>query len=437
MLKRKIYKKLLEWKNDNNHKPLLVKGARQIGKTFIISEFGKNEYENFIHIDFIKNPEYKLIFDGNLTPQKIYEQISLRVDNANLEKGKTLIFLDEIQRCPKARTAFKYLNEDRSYDFIASGSLLGIRYNYEENKEFSVPVGSETDIEMFSLDFEEFLWALGTKEETIDILEKYFVNKEKVPDDVNEKYMKYFKTYMFVGGMPEAVNTYITNQNLIEVNKKQNEILKNYQDDIMHYATNTMKQKIINCYDSMTEQLSKEYKKFQYSKVEKGGTAKKYESAINWLIDAGMLKKCINVKTIEFPIKGFEKNEDFKLYLTDIGLLTCMYGFDTQKAILTDELKSTAKGGIYENAVFTQLMQKFENLHYYKKETNSQEIEFIFEKGVEIIPIEVKSKNGKTISLNEFIKDYKPSIAYKIIDGNLGFKENKLSMPYYMIIYDL
>ena len=290
MLKRKIYKKLLEWKNDNNHKPLLVKGARQIGKTFIISEFGKNEYENFIHIDFIKNPEYKLIFDGNLTPQKIYEQISLRVDNANLEKGKTLIFLDEIQRCPKARTAFKYLNEDRSYDFIASGSLLGIRYNYEENKEFSVPVGSETDIEMFSLDFEEFLWALGTKEETIDILEKYFVNKEKVPDDVNEKYMKYFKTYMFVGGMPEAVNTYITNQNLIEVNKKQNEILKNYQDDIMHYATNTMKQKIINCYDSMTEQLSKEYKKFQYSKVERGGTAKKYESDINWLIDAGMLK---------------------------------------------------------------------------------------------------------------------------------------------------
>ena len=187
----------------------------------------------------------------------------------------------------------------------------------------------------------------------------------------------------------------------------------------------------------MTEQLSKEYKKFQYSKVEKGGTAKKYESAINWLIDAGMLKKCINVKTIEFPIKGFEKNEDFKLYLTDIGLLTCMYGFDTQKAILTDELKSTAKGGIYENAVFTQLMQKFEHLHYYKKETNSQEIEFIFEKGVEIIPIEVKSKNGKTISLNEFIKDYNPSIAYKIIDGNIGYKDNKLVMPYYMIIYDL
>ena len=437
MLVRKIYQKLLKWKQEPNHKPLLIKGARQVGKTFIVKEFGKNEYSSFIHIDFIKNPEYKIIFESSLDYKNLYEQISLRVKNAKLIKNKTLIFLDEIQRCPNARTALKYLNESKDYDVIASGSLLGIHYNEDNSKNLSIPVGSEEDIEMYSLDFEEFLWAIGVSEESILILKKYFINRERIPQDVNEQYINYFKTYIFTGGMPDVINTYISNNNLEAVNKKQNDILKNYQDDIMHYATNTMKQKILDCYNSIPEQLSKEYKKFQYSKVGKSGTAKKYDSAINWLIDAGMVKKCVNVSTIQFPLRAFQKINEFKLYMTDIGLLTCLYGFNTQKAIMADELKTTAKGGIYENAVFTQLMHKFSNMFYYKKETNSQEIEFIFEKDTKIIPIEVKSKNGKTVSLNEFIKDYSPSIAYKFIDGNLGLKDGKLTLPYYMLLYDL
>ncbi len=434
MLKRKIYKNLLEWKADRNHKPLLVKGARQVGKTFIIKEFGKNEYKSLIHLDFIKKPDYKVIFENELTPEYIYEQISIRVENANFIENDTLIFLDEIQNCPKARTALKYLREDKRYDIIASGSLLGIRYK-EEQEDFSVPVGSETDIEMFSLDFEEFLWANGVNESKFKILKKYFNSREKVPDDINEKYMQYFKTYMFVGGMPEAVNTYLENQNIEEVNKKQNELLKNYQDDIMHYAPSAVKQNILKCYNSIPEQLSKDYKKFQYSIVEKKATSKKFENAITWLIEAGMVKKCINVSTPEFPLRTHEKSAEFKLYMSDIGLLTCLYGFNTQKAIMTNDLKTTAKGGIYENAVFTQLMSKFENMYYYKNENNTQEIEFIFENATEIIPVEVKSKNGQTISLNEFIKKYNPQIAYKIIDGNIGVVESKLTIPYYMLMF--
>ena len=435
MLKRKLYKSLLGWKAVKEHKPLLVTGARQVGKTFIIKEFGKNEYKSLIYLDFIKNPDYKIIFENELTPEYIYEQISIRVEDAKFIDNDTLIFLDEIQNCPKARTALKYLREDKRYDIIASGSFLGIRYK-EEQEGFSVPVGSETDIEMFSLDFEEFLWANGIDESKIKILKKYFVSREKVPNDVNEKYMRYFKTYMFVGGMPEAVNTYLVNQNIEEVNKKQNELLKNYQDDIMHYAPSTMKQNILKCYNSIPEQLAKDYKKFQYSIVEKKGTSKKFENPITWLIDAGMVKKCINVSVPKFPLKSNEKQAEFKLYMTDIGLLTCLYGFNTQKAIMTDDLKTTAKGGIYENAAFTQLMSRFENMYYYKNENNTQEIEFIYEDETEVVPIEVKSKNGATISLNDFIEKHNPKVAYKIIDGNVGVVGTKLTIPYYMLMFD-
>ena len=213
------------------------------------------------------------------------------------------------------------------------------------------------------------------------------------------------------------------------------EVMELYQDDIMHYAPSAVKQNILKCYNSIPEQLSKDYKKFQYSIVEKKATSKKFENAITWLIEAGMVKKCINVSTPEFPLRTHEKSAEFKLYMSDIGLLTCLYGFNTQKAIMTNDLKTTAKGGIYENAVFTQLMSKFENMYYYKNENNTQEIEFIFENATEIIPVEVKSKNGQTISLNEFIKKYNPQIAYKIIDGNIGVVESKLTIPYYMLMF--
>ena len=437
MLKRKIYEELLNWKNSAEHKSLLVKGARQVGKTFIIDLFGKQEFKSYIYLNFLKNESLKEIFSGSLEPDDIYAQISLRVNNVEFVENDTLIFFDEIQACPKARTALKFLSIDRRYRIIASGSLLGIKYKERDEESFSVPVGYEKDIEMFPLDFEEYLWARGVNDSAVFALKNYFLKREKVPDDINSLYMRYFKEYICIGGMPDVVNTFIATNNFQAVNEKQNEILQNYRDDIMHYAPNTMKQKITNCYNSIPAKFSKEYTKFQYSVIESKGTSKKYESTVNWLLDAGMVKKCINVSTPLFPLKGYEKPNEFKLYLTDTGLLTSMFGFNTQAAIMSDELKSTAKGGIFENAAFVCLMNRIKTLHYFKNSNNTQEIEFIFESksGTEVIPVEVKAKNGQTISLNNFIETFKPAVAYKVIDGNIGVSDKKFTIPFYMLLF--
>ncbi|MBP5407347.1 ATP-binding protein [bacterium] len=437
MLKRKIYDELLKWKKSAEHKSLLVKGARQVGKTFIIDLFGKQEFKSYIYLNFLKNESLKEIFNGSLEPDDIYAQISLRVNNVEFVENDTLIFFDEIQACPKARTALKFLSIDRRYRIIASGSLLGIKYKERDEESFSVPVGYEKDIEMFPLDFEEYLWARGVNDSAVSALKNYFLKREKVPDDINSLYMRYFKEYICVGGMPDVVNTFIATNNFQAVHEKQNEILQNYRDDIMHYAPNTMKQKITNCYNSIPAQFSKEYTKFQYSVIESKGTSKKYESTVDWLLDAGMVKKCINVSTPLFPLKGYEKPNEFKLYLTDTGLLTSMFGFNTQAAIMSDELKSTAKGGIFENAAFVCLMNRIKTLHYFKNSNNTQEIEFIFESksGTEVIPVEVKAKNGQTISLNNFIETFKPAVAYKVIDGNIGVFGQKFTIPFYMLLF--
>lgn len=435
MFNRKIYSELLKWKNDKYHKALLVKGARQIGKTFIIREFGKKEYKSFISINFLENNQYSLIFDGSLEPEDIYKGISARVDGVKFIEHETLIFFDEIQECPNARTALKFLTEDGKYDFIASGSLLGIKYKEQDEKTFSVPVGYEKDIEMYSLDFEEFLWAKGVNIDTIDYLKTFFEKKQSLPYDLIEKFNGYFKEYMAIGGMPEVVKVFLSTNNYQEANNKQKEIIKNYHDDIIRYSTTAMKQKISSCYNSIPAQLSKEYTKFQYGKVESKATSKKYETSIDWLCDAGMAKRCNNVSTPLFPLKGYEVNTDFKLYITDIGLLTNMFGFETQSAIVTDNLKSPAKGGIYENAIYVELIKRHENVNYYKRKDNQQEIEFLIEKNAEVIPIEVKSKNGTTISLNNYINVFSPQIAYKIIDGNLGVINTKNTIPLFMTMF--
>ncbi len=437
MLKRKIYDELLAWKTSRENKSLLLKGARQVGKTFIIDLFGRREFKSYIYLNFLKNEKLKEIFATSLEPEDIYKQISLRVPGARFILNDTLIFFDEIQACPKARTALKFLSIDGRYRIIASGSLLGIKYKERDEESFSVPVGYEKDIEMFSLDFEEYLWARGVTAEAITALKDYFLSHKKVPDDINALYLNYFKEYICIGGMPEVVNTFIASNNFQEAHKKQSEILKNYHDDIMHYAQSSMKQKITACYNSIPAQFSKEYTKFQYSIVEHKGTAKKYESAVDWLLDAGLVKKCRNVSTPLFPLKGYEKANEFKLYLTDIGLLTAMFGFNTQAAIMSDELKTTAKGGIFENAAFACLMGRFDSLHYFKNANNTQEIEFIFERsgGAEVIPLEVKAKNGQAISLNNFIETYKPTVAYKVISGNSGLMGIKYTIPFYMLLF--
>lgn len=444
MLKRKIYDTLLEWKKTKKNECLLVNGARQVGKTFIIEKFGLDNYKKYIYLNFIKSSEQKNIFSSSLEPEEIYKRISLYVPNTKLIENDTLIFIDEIQDCPRARTALKFLALDNRYDVIASGSLLGIHYNRrkgesEDEKEMSIPVGYEREIMMYSLDFEEFLWANGVTEEAVSSLRGYFERKEKVPsngkDEINERYMKYLREYMVVGGMPDVVNTYLRSNNFQEVYKTQEKIFKSYEDDIEHYANNSDKPKIKALYMSIPRQLAKEYTKFQYKTVDKNGSARKYTSALSWLLDAGLISHIKNVSIPEMPLKAYEMDDSFKVYTTDIGLCTYLYGFETQKALLLGTLKGHAKGGIFENLIFDILNKRGFTLYYFKKKDNTEEIEFIYEKDGAVIPVEVKSKRGSTESLNAFIKEFKPPYAYKLIDGNLGIAEEKITLPQYMAAF--
>ncbi len=439
MLKRKFYETLLEWKKNKGTECLLVNGARQVGKTFIIEQFGQTEYESYIYINFIENPEYKKIFEDSLEPSEIYKRMSLYVPHMNLIPGNTLIFLDEIQVCKKARTALKFLAIDDRFDVIGTGSLLGIHYNDKTqtvaDDELSIPVGYERELTMHSLDFEEFLWALGAGDDAISILRTHFETREQLDDSVCKHYQNLLREYLVVGGMPEVVNAYLATDNFQRVFDEQEKILKAYEDDIEKYAGNTDKPKIKNVYYSIPRQLAKKYTKFQYKTIERNGSSRKYSNSIDWLIDAGLVSSVSNVSLPEMPLRAYEKPEEFKIYVSDIGLITHMFGFETQVRLLEGSLKGSAKGGIYENLVFDMLSKRGHKLFYYKHESNTQEIEFLIECAGDVAPIEVKSSKGTTVSLNNFIETYHPITAYKLIDGNLGTSGCKVTLPQFMAMF--
>lgn len=437
MLKRKAYQKLLEWKNAHHHNCLMVQGARQVGKTYLVREFGKKEYKSFVEINFIKNPELKLIFNDNLDTETIYKKMTAMINGVNLIKGNTLIFLDEIQACGNARTALKFLAEDGRFDVITSGSLLGLTYGEDddENTEgpLSVPTGYETFLMMYSLDFEEFLWAEGY-ENSIPYLKEFFDKKEKVPSVLNDKFETLFREYMVVGGMPEVVSDYVENHDFTRVSAIQEKILENYRFDIAKHAKGAEKIKVRKCYDAIPKQLAKELTKFQYSTVEKGQTSKKYGGSVQWLKDSNLVNPCYNIHEPYLPLIANAYDEQFKLYINDTGLLCAMYGFEVKKAILENTIKGNAKGGIYENIIAEMLVKKGHKLYYYKPD-DSNELEFLIEKNASVIPIEVKAGNTATKSLNRFIESYKPFIAYKLIDGNVCVDGVRLTLPHYMVMF--
>ena len=435
MLRRKFYDVLLNWKKAKKNECLLVNGARQVGKTFIIEKFGQEQYRKYYYLNFIKDPSLKSIFEGSLEPSELYKRMSLYIPSFSPEESNTLFFLDEIQRCKKARTAMKFLALDNRYDFIASGSLLGIHYNEESSEsedEVSIPVGYERELEMTSLDFEEFLWAMGYGDEAVSNLKNLFESQTKINKELNERFQKLFREYMVVGGMPEVVKTLIETSNYLETYNAQQKILKAYEDDILLYAKNTEKPKIFACYNSIPRQLSNGYTKFKYKTVERSGSARKYGNSLDWLVDAGLIKKVFNVSRPALPLKAYEIQEEFKIYATDIGLTTAMFGFETQSALLMEKLDGPAKGGIFENLIFDVLNKKRIPLYYFRKDEGKQEIEFVFERNGSVIPVEVKAGRGRTISLNTFINDYSPEIAYKLIDGNIGKDQTRLTIPHYM-----
>lgn len=311
------------------------------------------------------------------------------------------------------------------------GSLLGI--NYKDIA--SIPVGYEKQIEMFSLNFEEYLWAIGIKENAIQSVKEYFDKQEKVPFAINAAMIKYVREYITVGGMPEVVNTFINTSNHKEAYDVQRKIINSYLDDIYKYAATTKKIKVKNVYLSIPKQLAKPSKKFRFSLIEKKTTSRKYENSIEWLRDANLVNYCYNVSNPIVPLSAYTKDNFFKIYLNDIGLLTAMYEYEIKNLIINDKLKGDAKGGIYENLIADMLIKKGYKLFYYKNENNSQEIEFLITKDESIVPVEVKSNNGPTLSLNEFLKRDDVLYGYKFISGNLGVVDKKISLPFYMMLF--
>lgn len=430
MLKRKIYDDLIAWKSKENKMCLLVEGARQVGKTYIIDEFAKNNYENYIYINFIENENYITIFDGDLDVDTLIKQISLRVPSVEIVPNKTIIFLDEIQKCPRARTALKFFSIDKRFDVIASGSLLGI--NYKEVPSF--PVGYVEHLEMSSLDFEEFCWANGVSENSIQDIHQYFISKKTVPLAMHEKMLELFREYIVVGGMPNVVNDFVTNHNFASVLQMQRAIIKDYKDDISLYAETNEKTKIKEVFLSIPKHLASDYKKFKYSAVEKGGSSRKYAGCLMWLYDAGIISFCYNLSKPELPFEGNVKEDNFKVYMKDNGLLMAMLEDGSQQDIIDGNL-GIYKGAIYENIIadiFTKLNKKL----YYFEYNNRLEIDFFIRYNGKPVPIEVKGgDNTKSKSLHSVIDNWGIEYGIRLSTKNLGHTKQIDSFPIYMAMF--
>lgn len=431
MLKRKIYQQLQEWRDSHHEDCLLIKGARQVGKTFAITQFGQTEYESFIAINFIESPQLKALFDGDLSSSNIKKQMTMLIPGIQFIAEKTLIFLDEIQECPNARTALKFLAQDNTIDVIASGSLLGLSYASVS----SIPVGYERQIEMYSLDFEEYLWALGYSEETTNTLREHFHALEPLPDEVHKKMLEILHEFMAIGGMPAVVQAFVEKQNFATAYAEQEKILAAYLDDIAKFADVTTRNKARECYLSIPRQLAKENTKFKYGMVEKKGTARKFETALDWLRDANLVRYCRAVTTPQFPLRAYEDESKFRVYLSDPGLLCAMYGFEMIAAIIRDELQGPMKGGIYENVVADMLVKAGRDLHYWINDKGNIEIEFLLEKEASVVPVEVKAKRGATASLNKLLEQDDMKYGYKLSAGNIGVSGKKITLPLYMALY--
>ena len=428
MLRRKIYDKLLEWKNSEKKDAILLRGVRQCGKTYIVREFGKREYKNFIEINFIERPELQEVFSNSLDVDSMVQQIKLNMPGCQFIPGETLLFLDEIQDAPNARTSLKFWTQDGRFDCIASGSLLGIDYK----NEVSIPVGYEQQLVMRTLDFEEFLWALDVDVKLKELLLPYVDGSKPVPEAMHKALSKYLQEYLVVGGLPEVVSTYVESRDFYKVHNLQEKILRDYQDDIAKYAVNQDKIKARQCFMSIPRQLSKENHKFQYSVVEKKATARKFISSLDWLHNAGLIDFAYNVNSLWFPLKAYVKEDQFRVYLCDIGLLVAMYGYQMKTAILSGSLEGPAKGGIYESLIADMLAKRGEELYYYKKEDSTLEIEFLLERNCRLVPVEVKAKKGATRSLNELLKMEQIEKGYKLTAQNTGVVGKKITLPLYM-----
>ena len=432
MLKRKIEDKLIDWKKDKNHKPLIIKGCRQCGKTFSVLNFAKNNYKNVVYLNFFENPDYVSVFEGSLEVDNITMLLSALLGNkAKFESGNTVIIFDEIQECPEARTALKFFNNDGRYDVIGTGSLLGVKGYGKEPR--SIPVGSETVMTMYPLDFEEYLWAEGIDEKIIHFLSDSLEKEKPIPKALHEHLRQLLLQYTIVGGMPEIVKTFISNRQLNQVLKMQRDILYSYEDDMIKYADKSDKSHITECFRSIPKQLSKENKKFQYSLIKKRSTASKYLGCLKWIEDAGIITRCYNLNNTELPLEGNAKEDVFKVYMCDCGLFVSMLENGTQYDILKGNLYGY-KGAIFENLVADIFYKMGRKLYYFHKDSGL-EIDFVIRYKGKCTLIEVKSSSGNIKSTKTILKHpekYHVEKAIKLGDYNIGKMDNVLTLPLYM-----
>lgn len=439
MLKRKIERYLANWKRTPNKKPLVIKGIRQCGKTYIVQKFANDNYENVVYINFILEPDKKLAFAGSLDVDTITLNLSALLPGSRFVADKTCIILDEIQDCRDARTALKAFQIDGRFDVIATGSLLGVR-GYGDKKsgkeameQDSIPVGYETVVEMYPLDFEEFLWANGISEEVIDKVKSCFDNETPVPDGLHKAMMELLYRYVVVGGLPAVVNCFLETKNIELIYQMQSNLVAEYEEDMVKYANDADKPHIRECFESIPKQLAKENKKFQYSVVRKGGRAAEYMGSIQWLEDAGIVRRCYNTRITELPLEGNAVKDCFKVYATDIGILMAMLDYGTQADILKGNLLAY-KGAIFENLIADFLCKSGQKLYYFHKDSGL-ELDFLVRFKGECVVLEVKAKSGKAKSLRTILKNkhvYHVNNGIKLGQYNVGRENDILTMPLYM-----
>ena len=418
MLKRKITERLNNWKNDPHKKPLVIKGVRQCGKTFSVMDFARRNYSHAIYINFYENPEYASLFSGSLKVDDLVMYMSaLLGTGAVFEEGQTIIILDEIQHCPNARTSLKFFKTDGRYDVIATGSLLGVSGYGDE--ELSIPVGYEEIIEMFPLDFEEFLWANGISDQVIDLMQNSLEQCSPVPEPIHNRMRELLLQYTVIGGMPEVVQRYI---------------LDEYRDDMVKYAVGKDKSKIRECFDSIPKQLAKENKKFQYSVIRKKGTSEMFQGSIKWIEDAGIIRRCYNLTIPELPLDGNAIPEIFKVYMADTGLFTAMLEDGTQYDILKGNLYGY-KGAVFENLMADILGKSGRKLYYFHKDSGL-EIDFIIRFQNEATLLEIKASTGNAKSVKTILAHPEKYHVHRAVklgnDYNVGYANGILTLPSYM-----
>ena len=430
-LKRKIDDFLINWKNDENHYPLIIKGARQIGKTEAIEYFAKNNYQNIVEINFAVQKEYSDIFENGFEVDQIIKNISLKNPNFRFVPNKTLIFFDELQALPNCATSLKPFKIDGRYDVICSGSMMGINYKEIESNS----VGYKTDYNMYSLDFEEFLWAKGYKESQIEDLYKCMkdlVPLSKIQYDVM---FENFKEYMVIGGMPAIVAKFITQNNYSGLLEMQKQILLDYEEDITKYAGGLDQGKILSVYRKIPTFLGNENKKFQISKISSGSRNREYVGTIDWLKNSGIINISYCMENISLPLGGNYNPDNYRVYFADTGLLIGSLDAEAQNDLRENKNFNTYKGAIYENIISDMLVKEGYNLYFYKNEKGTIEMDFFIRDKNSLIPVEVKANDNSTVSLNKLIDSEKyEDIKYgiKLCNKNIGFNGKFYTFPYFM-----